>query len=122
VKLNTQPVAYTHDDRPLTGFLVWDDSRTKPGPGIFVAHGGAGLDDHARGRARRLAALGYVVFAGDMYGDGVAGDRQRILRSISDCVAIRCVCAPALSPASIDWPRIRSSMADWRQSATASAA
>ena len=28
-------------------------------PGIV--HGGAGLDDHARGQARRYAALGYVA-------------------------------------------------------------
>ena len=35
----------------------------------MLIHGGAGLDDHARGEARRYAALGYVVFACDMLGD-----------------------------------------------------
>ena len=42
-------------------------------------HGGGGLDEHARGQARRYAALGYVVFACDMLGDGVAGDRDRVI-------------------------------------------
>ncbi|GAA1216937.1 hypothetical protein GCM10009608_62560 [Pseudonocardia alaniniphila] len=46
-------------------------------------HGGAGLDDHARGRARRFAELGYVVLAADMYGRDVRGDRQRIMERIA---------------------------------------
>jgi dienelactone hydrolase len=83
MELQTQAVAYAHDGTPLTGFLVWDGRRSDRRPGIFVVHGGAGLDDHARGRARRLAALGYVVLAGDMYGDGVAGSRERIMACIA---------------------------------------
>ena len=42
-------------------------------------HGGAGLDDHAKGQARRYAAHGYTVLACDMFGDGVAGDRERVI-------------------------------------------
>jgi dienelactone hydrolase len=84
MNLKTQSVAYAHDDTPLTGVLVWDDSRRDPRPGVVVVHGGAGLDAHARDRARRLAALGYVAFAADMYGDGVAGNRERIMRCISE--------------------------------------
>jgi dienelactone hydrolase len=84
MNLKTESVAYTHHDTPLTGYLVWDDSRSDPRPGIFVVHGGAGLDEHARGRAQRLAALGYVVLAGDMYGDGAVGNRERIMACIAD--------------------------------------
>src|SRR6185369_14116033 len=42
-----------------------------------------GLDAHAEGRARRFADRGHVAFACDMYGDGVAGDRQRIIATIT---------------------------------------
>ena len=42
-------------------------------------HGGAGLDDHARSQAERYAAPGYAVLACDMFGAGVAGDRERVL-------------------------------------------
>jgi dienelactone hydrolase len=45
----------------------------------MLIHGGAGLDEHAREQARRYAALGYVVLACDMLGDGVAGDRDRVI-------------------------------------------
>jgi dienelactone hydrolase len=46
-------------------------------------HGGAGLDDHAREQARRYAGLGYTVLAGDMYGAGVAGDREQIMATVT---------------------------------------
>jgi dienelactone hydrolase len=45
-------------------------------------HGGAGLDDHARQQTRRYAALGYTVLAGDMYGEGVAGHRDRVMATL----------------------------------------
>jgi dienelactone hydrolase len=45
----------------------------------MLIHGGAGLDDHAREQAGRYAALGYVVLACDMLGDGVAGNRERVI-------------------------------------------
>ncbi len=77
-------IRYRDGDAALTGALVCDETRRDRRPGILVIHGGAGLDAHAEGRARRLADLGYVVFACDMYGDGVAGDRQRILSCIAD--------------------------------------
>jgi dienelactone hydrolase len=80
--MNTKSVPYTDGDTPLTGYLAWDDTRAEKRPGILVVHGGAGLDEHAKGRAVRLAALGFVVFACDMYGDGVAGDRPRVMASI----------------------------------------
>lgn len=52
-------------------------------PGILLAHGGAGLDQHARQQARGYAALGYIVLACDMFGDGVTGDRDRILTCLT---------------------------------------
>jgi dienelactone hydrolase len=79
----TEPVAYRDEHLELTGFLVHDDSRSDPRPGILLVHGGAGLDDHSKDQARRYAELGYVVFACDMYGGGVAGDRERMMATIT---------------------------------------
>ena len=39
-------------------------------PAVLVVHEWWGLNDYARKRAEKLAALGYVAFACDMYGDG----------------------------------------------------
>jgi len=71
----------------LTGVLCRDQAISGARPGVLLVHGGAGLDDHARTQARRYAALGYVVFACDMLGDGVRGDRARVtgcLRALRD--------------------------------------
>lgn len=64
--------------------LAADESRTDRRPGILVLHGGAGLDLHAEDRARRFAEQGYVAFACDMFGEGVAGDRQRVMSCINE--------------------------------------
>lgn len=47
-----------------------------------MVHGGRGLDEHAKERTRRLAARGFVALACDMYGAGVAGNRERVLATI----------------------------------------
>jgi dienelactone hydrolase len=82
--IDTQSIEYRDGETELTGLLVWDDSRRHERPGILVVHGGAGLDDHAKGRARQLAELGFVVFACDMYGKGVAGNRERVMSRIKE--------------------------------------
>jgi dienelactone hydrolase len=70
---------YQDEGISLTGVLCRDETLAGPRPGVLLIHGGAGLDQHAREQARRYAALGYVILACDMLGDGVAGDRDRVL-------------------------------------------
>ena len=82
--LTTQPLAYRDGEISLNGFLAWDSVHGARRPGILVVHGGAGLDDHAKGRARRFAELGFLALACDMYGDGVTGNRQRIVEHLTE--------------------------------------
>jgi len=82
--INTQSIAYRDGETELTGLLASNDSRYEKRPGILVVHGGAGLDRHAKERARRIAELGFVVFACDMYGNGVAGNRERVIARIME--------------------------------------
>jgi dienelactone hydrolase len=77
--ITTREVTYHDQDTALTGVLAWDDTAGHPLPGVLLVHGGAGLDDHARGQAQRYARHGYTVLAGDMFGAGVAGDRERLM-------------------------------------------
>jgi dienelactone hydrolase len=72
-------VTYHDQETALTGLLAWDDAVGDPLPGLLLVHGGAGLDDHAKGQARRYAAHGYAVLACDMFGEGVAGNRERLM-------------------------------------------
>jgi dienelactone hydrolase len=80
--ISTRALPYADLDTTFTGVLHWNPIHTEPRPGILLIHGGAGLDEHARGQARRYAELGYVVLACDMFGDGVAGDRDRVLACV----------------------------------------
>jgi len=76
-------LGYHDGETPLTGILYRSGTPAGKRPGILLVHGGAGLDEHARGQAERYAALGYVVLACDMFGDGVAGDREKIMACLT---------------------------------------
>jgi dienelactone hydrolase len=80
--ISTEPLTYHDGSTVLDGSLVRPDEPEPHRPGIVIVHGGAGLDDHARGQAGRYADLGHTVLAADMYGRGVPGDRERVLAAI----------------------------------------
>jgi dienelactone hydrolase len=50
------------------GGLAADPSSRGRRPGVLVFHGGAGLGEHERERAKRLAEVGYIAFAPDLFG------------------------------------------------------
>jgi dienelactone hydrolase len=77
--ISARDLAYDDLGLPLAGVLCWDEAQDGPRPGILLIHGGAGLDGHAREQARRYAAIGYAVLACDMFGPGVAGNRERVM-------------------------------------------
>jgi dienelactone hydrolase len=79
VNIATRDLSYRDLDTPLTGLFCWNEAQEGPRPGILLIHGGAGLDAHAREQACRYAALGYGMLACDMFGDGIAGDRERVM-------------------------------------------
>ena len=88
MKLKEEAVDYRDGDAELSGLLVWDGNELAR-PGVLVVHGGGGLDDHAKRRARQLAELGLLAFACDMYGSAVTGDRERVLGCLGELVADR---------------------------------
>src|SRR5262249_26258141 len=75
--VKSKVVSYKFDDTTLKGYLAWDDAAEDKRPGVLVVHEWWGLDDYARKRADQLAGLGYVAFAGDMYGDGKTTEHPR---------------------------------------------
>jgi dienelactone hydrolase len=81
--ITEQALPYSDGDIPLTGMLYRDETALGRRPGILLIHGGAGLDEHARQQARRYVGLGYVVLACDMLGDGVAGNRERVISCLT---------------------------------------
>jgi dienelactone hydrolase len=72
--IRTEAVEYEHGDTKLKGFLAYPEAAKGGRPGVLVFSEWWGLNEYAKSRARRLAALGYVAFAADVYGDGVVID------------------------------------------------
>ncbi|RKR04319.1 dienelactone hydrolase [Kushneria sinocarnis] len=81
-----QQVTYTVDDQQYSGYLARDVSAEGKRPGVLIVHEWWGQTDYIRQRARKLAALGYVAFAVDMYGEGRTADHPDDAGSFSSDV------------------------------------
>jgi dienelactone hydrolase len=83
--VTTRDITYEADGRTMIGMLAVPDGDGLR-PGVLVCHEGPGLDDHAKGRAVRLAEeLGYVAFALDYHGDGKPlEDREQMMTRIGE--------------------------------------
>ena len=67
--MQTRDIDYHAGAVNLRGYLAYDGTVAARRPGVLVFHEGLGLGDFAMARARRLAELGYVALAADMFGD-----------------------------------------------------
>ena len=67
------PIEYADGDIACRGLIV---HRASPGcqPGVILFPDARGLGDTAKGCARRVADLGFVVFIADLYGKGTFTD------------------------------------------------
>jgi len=70
-EVKTETVEYKQGDTTLEGFIAYDSSLKGKRPVIMIVHEWTGLGDYVKGRAKELAAKGYVAFAMDIYGKGV---------------------------------------------------
>jgi dienelactone hydrolase len=66
--MQTHDIDYRDGAVNLRGYLAYHEAAERR-PGVLVFHEGLGLGDFAMARARRLADLGYVALAADMFGD-----------------------------------------------------
>ncbi len=69
----TNTVSYMDGDVVLEAFFAFDDAITTRRPAVLISHAWAGRDEFVADKARKLAEIGYVGFALDMYGKGVLG-------------------------------------------------
>jgi len=83
--VKTETVEYKAGDTTLKGYLAYDDSVEGKRPGVLVVHEWTGLGEHPKTSARRLAKLGYIALAVDMYGGGkVTSDTAEAVRLSSE--------------------------------------
>ena len=68
--MRIEEIEYEADGRQMVGTFAVDEYQPGARPAVLLCHEGPGLDDHVKGRAVRLAALGYASFALDYHGGG----------------------------------------------------
>jgi len=69
-KIKEDKVTYSVGDKVFKGVIVYDENLTGKRPAVLVVHEWWGLNDYPVMRARKLAELGYIAMAVDMYGEG----------------------------------------------------
>lgn len=82
--LETKKIKYQDGNVVLEGLFAVDTSQTSKRPGIIVCHDWSGRNEFADNKAKKLADMGYVGFALDMYGNGQVGttnDEKKALMS-----------------------------------------
>ena len=63
-------IAYEHSGQKLTGYFAPGQGDGKR-PGVLIVHAWLGITDSIKGRADRIAAMGYSAFACDVFGKPV---------------------------------------------------
>ncbi|MDP4238342.1 MAG: dienelactone hydrolase family protein [Bacteroidota bacterium] len=69
-KIKEETVTYTVGGTVFRGFIAYDENRKGKRPAVLVVPEWWGLNDYPKMRARKLAELGYIALAVDMFGDG----------------------------------------------------
>jgi dienelactone hydrolase len=70
IVMHSEMMRYETDGLMMHSQLYFDPNRQGRRPGVLVFPEAFGLGGHAKGRAERLAALGYVALASDLHGEG----------------------------------------------------
>ncbi len=70
MSIKTKPVEYKDGKQTCIGYLAWDESYADAKPCVLINHAWGGRDSFAEDKAIQMAAMGYVGFALDNYGDG----------------------------------------------------
>jgi dienelactone hydrolase len=61
-------VEYKLAGKTFEGYVAYDDAKKGPLPGILVTHDWLGVTDKTKASVDKLAELGYIAFAVDVYG------------------------------------------------------
>jgi dienelactone hydrolase len=100
--MRIEDIAYEADGRHMVGQLAYDEYRLGPRPAVLLCHEGPGLDDHVKGRAVRLAGLGYTAFALDYHGEGRTLPRRDEMMARIGALAADADLTRALARAGLD--------------------
>src|SRR6476620_4224276 len=70
ISVKEDQVSYDISGTGFKSYVAYDDNKKGPRPVVLVVPEWWGLTDYPRMRAKKLAEMGYLAMAVDMYGDG----------------------------------------------------
>jgi dienelactone hydrolase len=85
--MRIEDIEYDFEGQRMVGHLAVDEFRPGRRPAVLVCHEGPGLNEHTKGRAVRLAGLGYAAFALDYQGDGQPRPRDEAMARLGVIMA-----------------------------------
>jgi len=68
--IKEENITYSVGDKTFKGYVAYNPNIKGKRPGVIVVHEWWGLNDYPKMRARKLAELGYIALAVDIFGDG----------------------------------------------------
>ncbi len=69
--LKAETIVYTQGQQEFEGYVVYPKQSKGKLPAVLLIHNWIGVSEETKSQAQRIAALGYLVFAADIYGKGV---------------------------------------------------
>jgi dienelactone hydrolase len=72
--MKTKKIEYHDGDVLLEGYYACNEIDKNKKPAILIAHDWSGKSEFTQNKAEKLAEMGYVGFAIDMFGKGVRGE------------------------------------------------
>jgi dienelactone hydrolase len=86
LRIETRTVEYGEGEDLFEGLLAWDGDVDSVRPGVLVAHTIRGRTDFENTKATKLAELGYVALALDVYGKDNIGSDLEACRALMDAL------------------------------------
>ncbi len=86
VRVSRKEISYTAGGKTFKGYIAYNAAKKGKRPGVLVVHEWWGCNDYVRMRARKLAALGYIAMAVDMYGDGKVANNPQEAQQLAEDV------------------------------------
>jgi len=72
--IKEENITYSGDNTTMDGYVAYDANKEGKRPAVLVIHEWWGLNDYPKMRARKLAELGYIAMAIDLFGNGKTAD------------------------------------------------
>jgi dienelactone hydrolase len=81
--IKEQNVTYIVNGVTYNAFVAYDDNLKGKRPAVLIIHEWWGLNDYPKMRARKLAELGYIAMAADVYGNGKIADNPTMAQELA---------------------------------------